>query len=99
MLKERMIVLSSPRCDEARNNTRVTLPDPDAERPEARGARPPTPRASSGDFFALTIAAFQVLWKPVGILLSGFFIAYVVGWVWFGGGAAWLWQLVTGGGA
>lgn len=94
-----MIVLSSPRFDEARNNTRVTLPESDAERSETSGTRPQPPRASSGDFLALTIAAFQVLWKPVSILLSGFLIAYFVGWLWFGGGAAWLWRLVTGGGA
>ncbi|WP_110887127.1 hypothetical protein [Deinococcus yavapaiensis] len=76
----------------------MTLPDPD--RSEARGDRPTAPlHASSNDFLAVTIAAFQVLWKPVAVIFSGFFIAYAVGWLWFGGGGAWLWSLLTGGGA
>lgn len=83
-----------------RDNGRVSPLEPDRvpEVLQVLDALPPdAPKASHSDFLAVTIAAFQVLWKPVAILLSGFFIAYLLGWLWFGGAFGFLWSLLTGG--
>jgi len=34
------------------------------------------------DYWAMVIAAFQVLWAPILIMLSGFVIVYVIAWIW-----------------
>jgi hypothetical protein len=57
----------------------VTERDLNANRATDRSAAPAFDRR---DYWAMLIAAVQVLWAPVAMFVGGFFLFYVLSWLW-----------------
>ena len=47
-----------------------------------RAAAPPARGAGPHDFWLMLRAAFEVLWLPIALFMSGFFVFYLLIWLW-----------------